>query len=295
MAQTADHVDVLAAGQVLVDRRVLSGQPDDAADHVGRLDDVVAEDGRRTRVRLEDGGQDAYGGGLAGAVRAEQTENGSGLDLERHAVGRSHVPRGNTLTRSCASTAGPWPDQPNANSEEYPSGKKLSAKVSSMSSRRSVWSSSSSCARRSRGLRRGELDERLAKKLKLSRTDLRCLDLIARLGPITAGRLAEETGLTTGAVTFLLDRLEEAGMVTRRRETEDRPRVWVEIVPSAHERLQGLQKPVAEEMRQVAQRFQTDELAAMRDFMRAAREVFERRVWGPGAGGGAPDDGGPRH
>ncbi len=140
-----------------------------------------------------------------------------------------------------------------------------------------------------------QFDERLAKKLKLSRTDLRCLDLIARLGPITAGRLAEETGLTTGAVTFLLDRLEEAGMVTRRRDTEDRRRVWVEIVPSAHERLQGLQKPVAEEMRQVAQRFKTDELAAMRDFMRAAREVFEHHVWGPGAGGGAPDDGGPRH
>ena len=78
-----------------------------------------------------------------------------------------------------------------------------------------------------------QFDERVAKRLKLSRTDLRCLDLIVRLGPITAGRLAEETGLTTGAVTFMLDRLEEAGMVTRRRDTEDRRRVWVESVPSA--------------------------------------------------------------
>ena len=130
----------------------------------------------------------------------------------------------------------------------------------------------------------------MAKRLKLSRTDLRCLDLIGRLGPVTAGRLAEETGLTTGAVTFMLDRLEEAGMVTRRRDTEDRRRVWVEIVPSAHEQLQGLQKPMAEEMREVAQRFKADELAAVRDFMRAAREVFERHVWGPAAGGGASDE-----
>jgi DNA-binding MarR family transcriptional regulator len=123
-----------------------------------------------------------------------------------------------------------------------------------------------------------EFNEDLAKKLKLSRTDMRCLELIARLGPLTAGRLAEESGLTTGAVTFILDRLEEAGMVTRRRDTEDRRRVWVEMVPAAQERLQCLQQPVAAEMRQVAQRFKADELAIVRDFMRQAKEVFQRQV-----------------
>ena len=60
-----------------------------------------------------------------------------------------------------------------------------------------------------------EFDEGLAKKLKLSRTDLRCLDLVDRLGPLTAGRLAEESGLTTGAGTFILDRLEEAARARR--------------------------------------------------------------------------------
>ena len=103
-----------------------------------------------------------------------------------------------------------------------------------------------------------EFDEGLAKKLKLSRTDLRCLDLIGRLGPMTAGRLAEESGLTTGAVTFILDRLEEAGMVTRRRDTEDRRRVWVDIVPEAQQRLADLQQPVADEMRRVSQHFGPD-------------------------------------
>jgi DNA-binding MarR family transcriptional regulator len=123
-----------------------------------------------------------------------------------------------------------------------------------------------------------DFDEQVAKKLKLSRTDMRCLDLIDRLGPISAGRLAEETGLTTGAVTFILDRLEEAGMVTRRRDTEDRRRVWVEIVPEAQERLKVLHQPVAEEMREVAQRFKADELATVRDFMRQAKEVFQRQM-----------------
>ncbi len=133
-----------------------------------------------------------------------------------------------------------------------------------------------------------DFNEGLAKQLKLSRTDMRCLDLIGRLGPMTAGRLAEESGLTTGAVTFILDRLEGTGMVARRRDTEDRRRVWVEIVPEAQARLQGLQQPVAEEMRQVAQRFKADELAVVRDFMRQAKEVFQRQV-----SGGAPTTGEP--
>jgi len=129
-----------------------------------------------------------------------------------------------------------------------------------------------------------DFDEGLAKKLKLSRTDLRCLDLIGRLGPLTAGRLAEESGLTTGAVTFILDRLEEAGMVTRRRDTEDRRRVWVEIVPDAQQRLRDLQQPVADEMRRVSQHFGEDELAIVRDYMRQAKEAFQRQVSGGSAG-----------
>jgi DNA-binding MarR family transcriptional regulator len=144
-----------------------------------------------------------------------------------------------------------------------------------------------------------EFDEDLAKQLKLSRTDMRCLDLVGRLGPLTAGQLAVESGLTTGAVTFILDRLEKAGMVARRRDTEDRRRVWVEIVPAAQERLQGLQQPVAEEMRQVARRFKADELAIVRDFMRQAKEVFQRQVTNAvtGDAGPAPGDAesGPEH
>jgi DNA-binding MarR family transcriptional regulator len=135
-----------------------------------------------------------------------------------------------------------------------------------------------------------EFDDGVAKKLKLSRTDMRCLELVAGRGPLTAGRLAEESGLTTGAVTFILDRLEEAGMVTRRRDTQDRRRVWVEIVPAAQERLAGLQQPVAEDMRQVAQHFKADELAIVRDFMRQAKEVFQRHVTEAVTGDAGPWD-----
>ena len=136
-----------------------------------------------------------------------------------------------------------------------------------------------------------DFNESVAKKLKLSRTDMRCLELIGRRGPLTAGRLAEESGLTTGAVTFILDRLEEAGMVTRRRDTEDRRRVWVEIVPDAQKRLAEEQQPVAEQMREVTRRFKADELAVVRDYMRQAKEVFQHLMYGTGPGHEPPTEG----
>ena len=134
-------------------------------------------------------------------------------------------------------------------------------------------------------------DERVAAKFKLSRTDMRCLDLLDHQGPMTAGQLADETGLSTGEVTFLLDRLEEAGMVTRRRDTDDRRRVWVALVPSAHKRMARMQQPIVEEMRAVAQRFKEEELAVVRDFMRETKEVFERQVAGVKGAKKGPDKG----
>ena len=64
-------------------------------------------------------------------------------------------------------------------------------------------------------------------RLGINRTDLACLDVITRFGPVTAGEIAAEAGLTTGAVTAVVDRLERAGYVTRERDVDDRRRVIV--------------------------------------------------------------------
>lgn len=68
----------------------------------------------------------------------------------------------------------------------------------------------------------------IGRRLGLSPTDHKHLDLISREGPLSAGRLAQLTGLTTGAVTALVDRLEDAGFVRRRRDPADRRGVLVE-------------------------------------------------------------------
>ena len=76
--QAADQQEVLDAGEALVDGRVLAGQGDQPADLLGLGDDVVAADQGPALVRLEQGGQDAHGRGLAGPVGAEH-----GQDLAR--------------------------------------------------------------------------------------------------------------------------------------------------------------------------------------------------------------------
>ncbi|MET7619887.1 MarR family transcriptional regulator [Streptomyces sp. NPDC005408] len=75
-------------------------------------------------------------------------------------------------------------------------------------------------------------NQALADHLRLHPTDLQCLNLLGlEPGPVTTGRVAELTGLTTGSATRLVDRLERAGYVTRERDFEDRRRVLVTVAP----------------------------------------------------------------
>jgi DNA-binding MarR family transcriptional regulator len=71
----------------------------------------------------------------------------------------------------------------------------------------------------------------VANQAGVSGSDLECLDFLNLEGRITAGRLAELTGLTTGAITGVVDRLEKAGFVRRARDESDRRKVFIEIVP----------------------------------------------------------------
>lgn len=84
-------------------------------------------------------------------------------------------------------------------------------------------------------------NQAVADHLRLHPTDVQCLNLLSlEDGPVTTGRVAELTGLTTGSATRLVDRLEKAGYVTRERDTEDRRRVLVALVPGRMAELAAL-------------------------------------------------------
>jgi DNA-binding MarR family transcriptional regulator len=71
----------------------------------------------------------------------------------------------------------------------------------------------------------------VASRIGISSSDLECLDFLNLDGRVTAGRLAELTGLTTGAITGVVDRLEQAGLVRRERDASDRRKVFITTVP----------------------------------------------------------------
>jgi len=71
----------------------------------------------------------------------------------------------------------------------------------------------------------------VAERVGISSSDMDCMDFLNFEGRMTAGRLAELTGLTTGAITGVVDRLEKAGFVRRERDEDDRRKVFIAPVP----------------------------------------------------------------
>ncbi len=85
----------------------------------------------------------------------------------------------------------------------------------------------------------------------IANSDLECMDILYLEGRVTAGRLAEVTGLTTGAITGVVDRLEKAGLVRRERDENDRRKVFIAVVPETAMKIGELYVPMQQAMEKV--------------------------------------------
>ncbi|HLG95065.1 MAG TPA: MarR family transcriptional regulator [Bryobacteraceae bacterium] len=74
-------------------------------------------------------------------------------------------------------------------------------------------------------------NQSVADRFQLRLTDMQCLNILDLLGPVTPGKLAECTGLTTGGVTVMLDRLEKAKFVKREPNPSDRRSLLIRVNP----------------------------------------------------------------
>ena len=120
-------------------------------------------------------------------------------------------------------------------------------------------------------------DKLAAARLGVSATDLHCLNIVESRHGLTAGELAVESGLTTGAVTAVIDRLERAGYARRLRDERDRRKVKVEVTDAFHARARDIWGPVAAEWRAaLAKRFSAAELATIAAFLAQVEELGER-------------------
>jgi DNA-binding MarR family transcriptional regulator len=124
------------------------------------------------------------------------------------------------------------------------------------------------------------LSDTVAKLVGANPTDLECLDLLSLGGPTTAGRLAAHTGLTTGATTAVIDRLERAGFARRLRSTEDRRSVLVEALPDRLHQLEALYQPLAVSVARLNEEYGDRQLAVVVDYLsRAVTLVAEHVAW----------------
>lgn len=119
------------------------------------------------------------------------------------------------------------------------------------------------------------LDDEAVARLGLSRSEGRCLDIVEQRGRVTSGDLATASGLTPGAITALVDRLERAGMLRRVRDGEDRRQVLVELTPTAARHARDLYGPLAAWAAADLDRYSDAELALLRDFFRRGRTFVE--------------------
>lgn len=120
----------------------------------------------------------------------------------------------------------------------------------------------------------------VADTLGLHITDHKCLDLIRNHGAMPAGRLADLTGLTTGAVTGIVDRLEKAGYVKRANDPKDRRRTIVEPTGNRkfEKKIESIFIPLHEKMHRLLSSYSDDELAFLLDVLTKNVELMSEET-----------------
>ena len=123
-----------------------------------------------------------------------------------------------------------------------------------------------------RSLRRVNLQgsffgQTVAIRFGLSESDVEAIEVLLDTGAATAGRLSELMGLSSGAVTRVIDRLEQAGYVRRVTDPTDRRRVVVELVPEKMAEMEATMAPFGEKSATEIGRYSDAELAVINDFL----------------------------
>jgi DNA-binding MarR family transcriptional regulator len=132
---------------------------------------------------------------------------------------------------------------------------------------------------RTSGNQDSAFDNLAAERLGVNRTDLHCLNIIQNAGGLTAGELAAEAGLTSGAVTGVIDRLERVGFARRVSDPDDRRRVKVEVTPKFYARASRIWGPLAADWElSLRSRFTAEQLERVIEFLRTTNEVGRKHM-----------------
>ncbi|MDF0528812.1 MarR family transcriptional regulator [Tsukamurella sp. 8F] len=123
--------------------------------------------------------------------------------------------------------------------------------------------------------------EAVGRSLGLTAVERKTLDVLRRLGPVSASQLVEHTGLTSGAVTGLVDRLVRRGFAERAPDSQDRRRILVTLKPdpALDRQLADVFGPLGADMAgMLDERFTPEQQQAISDFQRATTDILRRHT-----------------
>ena len=112
--------------------------------------------------------------------------------------------------------------------------------------------------------------------LGLNVTDMKCLDVMTMKGSATPSQLAQHTGLSSGATTAMIDRLEKAGLVERHPHPKDRRGTVLLLTKQAMQKLPLLFESVGNAMLVLISSYSQKELAVLADFFARASVLWQK-------------------
>ena len=115
--------------------------------------------------------------------------------------------------------------------------------------------------------------QQVAEKMKLHPTDFRSIHLLDKYGELTAGRLATQLGLTSGATTAVIDRLVELGYVERVASGTDRRSTIIRLLPDSVKNMRSEYLLVDQQLQDKLEQFSDAELDVIGHFLQALTEI----------------------
>lgn len=120
--------------------------------------------------------------------------------------------------------------------------------------------------------------QNVAASLGLYNNDLKSVDILRETGPITAGELSKITGMATGSITALIDRLEKAGYVRRQNDPGDRRRVIIVPEYEYKEEVAGIYRPLHDTMIELISSYSEEELKVITHYIGKASGILEEQI-----------------
>lgn len=117
----------------------------------------------------------------------------------------------------------------------------------------------------------------VAEKLGLHPTDHKCVVFLLD-GRKTMSQLARLTGLTMGAQTASVARLERSGYITRQNDIDDRRKVYIELRPEGPEKMSAYFVPLGEAIRKLEARYTSDELEVIHRYMADTATILQQET-----------------